>query len=204
MTPRESSSGSYGVEVGWQPAKPRLRLLPLLISWAVAAASVYIGATIVPGVELEEPGSAFMVAVLVAVLNVVLPPLIAALRLPWTLLLGFVLVLLADAWALLLAEDLLPEAIAVSSFGDAVLASLVIAAISLGIQAILGTNDDDEYTLRVVERVARRLGDRTHSDAPGIVFLEIDGLALPVLRARDGRAEALRTWPAGSPRTATR
>ena len=59
-----------------------------------------------------------------------------------------------------------------------------------------GTNDDDEYTVRVTQRIARRSGDRVRTDVPGIVFLEIDGLALPVLQRamRDGNAPEMARW----------
>ena len=60
--------------------------------------------------------------------------------------LGFVLVLLVDALLLLLADEALPDFIKVDSFGDAMLASLVMAAVSIVLQVITGTNDDDEYT----------------------------------------------------------
>ena len=65
-----------------------------------------------------------------------------------------------------------------------------------------GTNDDDEYSLRVTRRIARRQGAR-RTDVPGIVFLEIDGLALPVLRRamRDGERPTMARWMR---RTATR
>jgi hypothetical protein len=112
------------------------------------------------------------------------------------LLIGFLLVLVADALVLQLAHDLLPDDIRVDSFGDALLAALIISAVSLVLQTILGTNDDDEYNLRVTRRIARRQGASAVTDAPGIVFLEIDGLALPVLRdaMRDGSAPNLASW----------
>ena len=90
----------------------------------------------------------------------------------------------------------LPDDIHVGAFGDALLASLVIAAVSLVLQAILGTNDDDQYSLRVTRRIARRQGATETSDVPGILFLEIDGLALPVLRdaMRDGSAPTMAGW----------
>ena len=64
------------------------------------------------------------------------------------------------------------------------------------LQVIAGTNDDDEYTLRVTRRIARRLGAEAHTDSGGIIFLEIDGLALPVLRRamRDGNAPTMARW----------
>jgi uncharacterized membrane protein YvlD (DUF360 family) len=193
---KESQAPVYGQDVGWQPERPRLRVMRLLVAWVVGAASVYVAAGVVPGFRLERPGSAFVVAAAVAALNAVLPPLVAALRLPFTLALGFVLVLLVDALALVLADDLLPGFGGVGSFGDALLAALVIAAVTMVLQVMLGTNDSDEYAFRVVRRVARRQGAADRSDVPGIVFLEIDGLALPVLcRAmRDGSAPVMARW----------
>ena len=187
---------AHGVPVGWRPAKPRLKLLPLLLSWLVAGASVYVAAGIVPGVALDAPGGALLVAAAIGILNAVFPPVIAAIRLPFTILIGFVLVLLVDAGALLLADDLLPDWIRVDSFGDALLASLVIAAVSLGLDGVLGSDDDDEYTLRVTERVARRQGPVVRTEVLGIIFLEIDGLALPVLRhaMSSGSAPNMARW----------
>jgi uncharacterized membrane protein YvlD (DUF360 family) len=186
----------YDQNAGWQPARPRFSLVRLLVGWIVAAASVWVAAAIVPGFTLEEPGSAFVVAAAIAVLNAILPPLVAALRLPFTLVLGFVLVLLIDALALVLADDVLPEFGQVDSFGIALLAALVIAAASIVFEILVGTNDDDDNALRVVRRVARRQGRAAPTDVPGIVFLEIDGLALPVLRRamRDGSAPVMARW----------
>ena len=49
--------------------------------------------------------------------------------------------------------------------------------------------------MRVVKRIARRQGE-ARTDMPGIIFLEIDGLALPVLRhaMRDGSAPTMARW----------
>lgn len=190
------SSRAYGEAVRWEPATPRLRLTSLLLGWIVAAVALAVAAWLLPGVALEQTGAAFATAALVAVLNALVPPVVAALRLPLTLLLGFVLVLLVDAALLLLAADLLPDEVRVDGFGDALLAALVMAAVSIVLQVILGTDDDDTYTVRVTRRIARRQGGGAHTDVPGIVFLEIDGLALPVLRdaMRDGSAPAMASW----------
>ncbi len=190
------SQPGYGAQVAWEPSKPRLDPFRLIVSWLVAAASVYVAAALVPGVSLEERGGAFLVAAVIAVVNAILPPVVAALRLPFMLVVGFLLVLFVDAGALVLAHEVLPEFIGVDSFGDALLAALVMAAVSIVLQAVTGTNDDDEYTLRVVQRIARRQGGQGPTSVPGIVFLEIDGLALPVLRRamRDGSAPNMARW----------
>ena len=133
-----------------------------------------------------------------AILNAIMPPIVASLRLPFMLALGFIIVLVVDALLLLVADELLSDFIKVNSFGDALLASLVMAAVSIVLQVITGTNDDDEYTVRVVKRVARRQGVEAPTDTPGILFLEIDGLALPILRQamRDGNAPNMARWVA--------
>jgi len=187
---------SYGAETNWQPAKPRLRPLHLGISWIVSAASLYVAASLVPGVQINDVAGAFVVAALVAVINAILPPLVAALRLPYMLALGFVLLLVVDALALMLADEVLPEFFTVDRFRDAILAALVMCAVTLVLEVLSGTNDEDEYSLRVIQRIARRQGGQTRSDVPGLLFLEIDGLALPVLRRamRDGNAPTMARW----------
>ena len=94
------------------------------------------------------------------------------------------------------ASAIAPDALTVGSFGDALLAALVMSAIAVVLEAILGTDDDDTYTLRVTRRMAARADDTVRTDVPGIVFLEIDGLALPVLQRamRDGSAPTMAKW----------
>ncbi len=185
-----TTASDYGETPKWEPSAPRLRPLHLIVAWLVSGAAVYVSAAVVPGVSIDRPGAALLVAAVIAAINAVIPPLIAALRLPFTLAAGFVLVLLADAAALVLADELFPELFTVDSFGDALLAAILIAATTIALEVLAGTNDDDEFTIRVVKRIARRQGGATRTDAPGIIFLEIDGLALPILRAamRDGSA----------------
>ena len=189
-------ASSYGEPLRWEPATPRLRPLRVVVAWAVSAASIAAAAWLLPGFALDQTGAAFACAAAIAVLNAVLPPALAALRLPFMVAIGFVLFLCADALLLLLAAELLPDDIRVDSFGDALLASLVISGVGMCLQVIVGANDDDEYTVRVTRRIARRQGVHDRTDVPGIVFLEIDGLALPVLRdaMRDGSAPNLARW----------
>src|SRR4051812_34988601 len=83
---------SYDEQLEWQPEAPRRGLVSLLMAWAISAASVAAGAWIVPGVSLGGAGTAVLVAVVLAALNAILPPIIGALRLPFTFVLGFLLV----------------------------------------------------------------------------------------------------------------
>ncbi len=187
---------TYGEQVSWTPQAPRFRPLHLLLSWLVATVAVLVAGAILPGVTVGDLGEAFVAAVLIAALNALLPPIVAALRLPFTLALGFVIVLALDALILLLASHIDSTAIHVDGFGWALVAAIVISAAIVVLEVILGANDNDEYTLRVITRVARRQGGGARTDTPGLLFLEIDGLALPVLQRamRDGNTPVLARW----------
>jgi len=186
----------YGEAPRWEPESPRFRVHRLLLQWLLMAPALLIAAAIVPGVSIPSFAGAVLAAALIAALNALLPPVIASLRLPLTLVADFLLVLAADAAILLLASRLSERAIQVDSFWWALVMALVTSAVGLALEVIFGANDDDIYTLRVIRRVARRSGERVETDVPGIVFLEIDGLARPVLQRaiRDGNAPNMARW----------
>ncbi len=180
----------------WRPRAPRFRILRVVLAWLVGAAAVFVAATIVPGVSVGSFSDALVAAALIAAFNAVLPPIVAALRLPYTVALGFLLILVLDALILMLVASISKRTISVSGFGSALLASVVIAGTMVILNEILGIDDDETYTLRVIRRIARRQGGGAHTDVPGIVFLEIDGLGLPVLQRamRDGTTPILASW----------
>src|SRR4029077_14862196 len=98
-------------------------------------------------VSIDDFWGAMLVAAIIALLNAVIPPVLAALRLPFTLVLGFVLVLVADAVILRVAADVTDGVLRVDSFGWALLAALVVAAVSVVLAVVLGS--DDTYSLRL-------------------------------------------------------
>ena len=183
-------------EVQWKPARLRYRPLPVLVSWLVAAAALLAAAAIVPGVSIDGFGGAVFTVLVIAILNAALPPLVAALRIPFMAVLGFLIVLVLDAVMLVVASRIDRAAISVSNFGWALLTALVASAFGVALDTLLGTNDDDTYMLRMTRRIAKRQGGATVTDIPGLIFLEIDGLALPVLQRamRDGAAPTLARW----------
>jgi len=189
-----------GAEHGRTPrradVRPQIRPLRLLLSLLVNAASVFLAAGLLPGLDVGGFWAALAAALIIAALNAVLAPLVSAVRLPYTVATSFLLILILDA-ALLRAADALTEgAIQVGGFGSALIAALVISAIAVVLEVVVGTNDDDAYTIRVIQRIARRSGERVETEVPGIVFLEIDGLARPVLQRamRDGNAPNMARW----------
>jgi uncharacterized membrane protein YvlD (DUF360 family) len=191
-----TASPAYGEALGWEPEQPQFKPLHLLLSCLLKGVALWFAALILPGVTVVNNWDALLMAAVVAILNAVLPPLLAALRLPFMIALGFILVLILNALVLLLGSRIIDDSYEVDNFGWALLAALVVAAVSVVLEVIFGTNDNDAYTLRVVQRIARRQGGGQRSDVPGIIYLEIDGLALPVLQRamRDGAAPNLARW----------
>ena len=147
-----------------------------------------VAAGVVPGASVRDFKAALAAAAVIAILNAILPPLIAAARLPFMALAGFLVVLVLDGVMLLAADHITNGDLTIDSFWSALGVALVAAAVGVALDVVLGTNDDDTYAFRVIQRIARRSGERVRTDVPGIVFLEIDGLALPVLQLamRDG------------------
>ena len=149
-----------------------------------------------PAFRLDRPGAASLVAAVVGVLNASCPRASprCACRSCWS-------PASCSCWSPTRScccwrPTLLPDDVHFGKFGDALLASLAHRGGDMVLQMVVGTNDDDEYTLRVTRRIARRQGAPAPTDVPGIVFLEIDGLALPVLRdaMRDGSAPDMARW----------
>src|SRR5205823_6933658 len=80
-------------------------------------------------------------------------------------------------------------------FWDGVLVAFVLAFVQVVLAAVL--NDaDDTYDRRIVRRSARRERKPLATDVPGVLFLEIDGLAEPIVRRalEAGRMPHLRRW----------
>ena len=180
-------------ETEWREERLRFRPLHMVRTWLFSAIGLLIAAWIVPGAHINGFWAALLVAAVIAALNAILPPIIAAIRLPLTLVFGFLAILVAgrpDAARRRRASR--TSACSVDGFWWALLVAFLASAVTLVIEVVAGVDDDSEYSFRVVQRIARRTGAPVRTDAPGIVFLEIDGLALPVLRRamRDGNAPA--------------
>ena len=181
---------------GWQPEPLRYRPVPVILGWLTAAAGLLFAGWVVPGVSLDGLGGALITALVIGILNAILNPIAAALKIPFMAVLGFLIALILDAVMLMLASKIDRSAITVSNFWWALLTALIASAIVVVIDVLLGTNDDDTYMLRMTRRIARRTGGTISTDVPGLLFLEIDGLALPVLRhaMTVGSAPTLARW----------
>ena len=194
VSPTESPEA--GGRPTWVVRRPELRIRSLLVGWILAATGLLTAAVLLPGLRVDGLLGAFGVVAVIGILNALIVPVIARIRLPFTILSGFLLVLVLDAAVLWVAADSVSNSIVVDTFGWAIAGALAAAGATLVFQIALGVNNDDMYSLRVIERMARRSGEQIRTDRRGIVFVEIDGLAYPVLQRalRDGHAPEMARW----------
>ena len=185
----------YGRSSAWQPERPRWRVFPLLVSWFATGVALMVAAGILPGVDIENFWGALVVAAIIGALNAVIPPALAALRLPLTLVLGFLLVLIADALMLQLAAEVTDGVLTVDNFGWALLAALIVGAVSVVFAVLLGS--DDMGSIRIAQ--TDRASGRASSPAPTSPGSSISRSTGSRCRCCAGRcATAMpRTWLAG-------
>jgi uncharacterized membrane protein YvlD (DUF360 family) len=156
-----------------------LRLLDLLLS----------------GFNLGGVGSALLAAAAIGLVNAFVWPVLARVALPLSVLTlgGAALVLNAGLVALVVA--VLPDA-ELKDFGSAVVVVVGISAVTALVSSLLAIDENEAWYRNVVRRQSRRRGDYVETDVPGVIFLEIDGLAHEVLRRalRDGSAPTIARW----------
>lgn len=152
-------------------------------------------AAILPGFSADSFGAALGLAVLLGLANAVLWPLLIRVALPFTVLtLGLGALALNGLVLLAIAE--IDQGVHVRGLGAAVVVVLALTALSSASSALLALDAGDLWYRTVVRRQLKRTRLAVESDVPGVLFLEIDGLAHDVLQRalRDGNAPALARW----------
>lgn len=98
---------------------------------------IFAGAKLLTGVTIKNYFTALGVAVVLALLNVLIRPLILLLTLPLNILTLGLFTLVINAWIIMLADSLV-EGLKIKSFGCAFLYSLVIALLNSMLLFIVG------------------------------------------------------------------
>ncbi|HEU4703020.1 MAG TPA: phage holin family protein [Conexibacter sp.] len=161
----------------------------------VDTGAVLLLSALLPGFSADSFGAALILAVLLALANALIWPLLIRVALPFTVLtLG--LGALALNALVLLAIAQIDYGVHVRDFGTALAVTLLMTAITSAASAVLALDSGDLWTRHVVVRQLKRTRLAVESDVPGVLFLEVDGLAHDVLRRalRDGNAPALARW----------
>jgi len=144
---------------------------------------------------LDGARNALAAAALIGLLNALVWPTIARLALPLTVLTLGIGALVLNGLLVTFAIDLLPGA-EIAGVWEGVVVTLVISAVTSLLYALFAIDEDESWHLQVVRRQQRLRKQTIETDVPGVLFLEIDGLAHDVLHRAlsGGNAPNLSRW----------
>jgi len=167
----------------------------VLVIWAIQVVGLVVMAELLPGVSVDSLGTAILAAAVIGLLNALLWPILSYVILPFAVLTLGLLSLVLNAVLLLLASALV-EGFTVANLGSAILLALGLAVINTILSSLLTIDDDNSWYRNVVRRRIKRRGQVVETDVPGVLFLEIDGLAEPVLEKaiRQGYVPTMARW----------
>ena len=166
-----------------------------LVVLALDAVALLALSAILPGFEVHGVRGAITTAVFVGVANAVVWPILSRLALPLSVLTLGGATLVLDGALVAFAAAVSPGA-SIHDWVSGIVVAVGIAVLTTVVSSLLAIDDDESWQRNVVRFQARRRGEVEHSDVPGVIFLEIDGLSHDVLRRamRDGDAPTLARW----------
>ena len=190
--------GFYGTQlrVLWEWRGGRVALLKRLVITLLVATISFMATAWFLGnrMQVDRLLDAAIAVILMALFNAAVRPVVLILAAPISLILVGVLVLVLQVVAFLIVAQWAPG-VHVDGFVTALVASFIYAIINTVLTAILGVDSGGSYYGLLVQRllVKRSTG---HSDKPGLVIIQIDGLAHPILagRMRAGSVNTMANW----------
>lgn len=152
-------------------------------------------ARLLSGLQISSIGTAIAAVIVIGLLNALLWPILSRIFLPFAVFTAGLFFLFLNGVIIYLAS-LLVDGFEVNTIGTSILASIGITAINIILSTLFTIDDDASYYRNVVRRRMRKQGKVEESDIPGIFFLEIDGLATPVLQKamEQGYAPTMKRW----------
>jgi len=164
-----------------------------IILWIGASLGFLIIANISVGLTINEWETAFIAAAVVGILNALLWPLLSRILLPFMVFTVGIGALLINGILIWLASTFVPG---ITIEGAALILTPVgMAAISTLLNAIV-TIDDDAAWYRGIRDAVNKVDNQNVKDTPGVIFMEIDGLAENILLEAMERGDmpTLKRW----------
>jgi len=169
----------------------------LLAAWVTQALVLLLVGWIVPGVLVESPVSALLAALVLGLLNALVRPILILLTLPLNVLSVGLLSLVINALMLVIAAPFVPG-LEISSFASALAAAILITVVTTLVSVVLSSDQDDTFYAELTRRLAV-VDQPAVAGARGLIVVQIDGLAAPILR--NAIRVGLTPWMASHVRT---
>lgn len=198
-TPSEPSERVGGVRPVTQRPTLRQVVIRSTVTVVVNGVALLVLAWLVPGFTIDRARDAFFAGAVIGALNAVVWPALAFFVVPLSVLtlgLGSIVV---NALVVGTVLDRMPG-VRLPAFGDRLLVAVGLAVVTALLTSLLALDDDAWFDERMARRARRRRrgrdGDVTVTDVPGVVFIQLDGVAEQVLRRAlaSGDAPTVHRW----------
>jgi len=185
------------IELLWTWRLGRMALLKrALVSLIAGIIAFNITAWLLPQLDINELGGALVAVIFISLLNLLVRPVILAVVMNRSVVALVILTLLFQAAVILLLIPFVPAVTVNGGLVSALIISFVFGFIAGAIGLLFGLDEDDSYYGALVRTLASRRPDVVHTDAPGLVIIQLDGLSHDVLShsLRAGRVPEMARW----------
>jgi uncharacterized membrane protein YvlD (DUF360 family) len=160
--------------------KPKKAVLRVLIIWVVQAVTLVVLTLFLEGLKVDRIGAALLAVLFITLLNAVIWPLLSYILLPFVVLTFGILSFVLNGVFVWLAGQFI-DGFQVADFATAMWTSLWLTAANLITSSLLTIDDDGFWYRNLVRQRMKKREHYVETDIPGVLFLEIDGLAEPLV-----------------------
>jgi uncharacterized membrane protein YvlD (DUF360 family) len=183
------------LRVMWQwKGGPWALVWRFVLTTLIAAVTFLVTAWLLPGLSVNSFAIALVAVVLIAVFNAVVRSVVLLLTAQISLVLTGVLVIIFQVLAFLLVAQLV-TGVTMARFSTALVGSFIYAILNSILTSILAVDQGGSY-YGILIRALLAGHSAPPTDAPGVVIIQIDGLAYPILaaRIRAGSVNTIASW----------
>jgi uncharacterized membrane protein YvlD (DUF360 family) len=177
----------------WKPGRRALArrlIVTFLVAWVSFAATILL----LPGISAQDQGQIVAAVIALALLNALVRPIFLALLAPVSIVLVGIATLVFQVVAILVVGTI--TGIRVDGPVTAFVGSWVYAILDTALTAIFSIDRDESYWGALVRGLTARRRDVVRTDRPGVVIIQLDGVAHPILahQIRAGRVPTIARW----------
>jgi uncharacterized membrane protein YvlD (DUF360 family) len=189
-----SASSAVTNHVIDRPSRASVLLRGTLVT-VVTAATLWLLAAVLDNFSIDRPSDALLAGLVVGFVGAVVWPALAFVVVPISVLTLGIGAIVLEAIVIGIVLNLLPG-VHLDGFWTSLIVTLALAAVATLVSAALAFDDDAWFDRRTARHARKRAGLATSGNAPGVVFIQLDGVARVVLERalRSGDVPTLHRW----------
>lgn len=167
----------------------------ILVIWTIEVIALVTVAWILSGVKIDNLKTAVSVVGVIALLNALLWPFLSYVFIPFAVFTLGLFSLFLNGFIIYLAQVLV-GGFQINNIWTGILVALGMTLVTTILSSVLTIDDDSSYYRNVIRKRMKRAKQPVETDIPGILFLEIDGLAKEILEKAiaSGHMPTLAGW----------